>query len=58
LEQDRFLELFHLSSCFDCEKCGISNSCKLLNLIEISKRIEKAFEKNIPDQKLLAQYFH
>ena len=58
LEQDRFLELFHLSSCFDCEKCGISNSCKLLNLIEISKRIEKAFEKNIPDQKLLARYFH
>ena len=57
LEQDGFLELFNLSSCFDCETCKISDTCKLLNLIGVSKRIERVFEKHIPDQKDLAVFF-
>lgn len=57
LEQNRLLDLFNISSCFDCEKCRISSSCKLLSLLKISKLTEKEFEKQIPDQNEVGRYF-
>ena len=58
LNNEDFLQLFPVSSCFNCNECKISSSCKFPDLISLAQKIEHIFEQNIPNQNTNAQYFN
>lgn len=57
VETGTILEYFSFSSCFNCNECKISNSCHFTHIVDILKRIENVYIKNVPQQSEIISLF-
>ena len=57
LESKHYLRFMKHSNCENCSACEIRDSCRLVDALKLSKRIETVYEKNQPKQDNLLQLF-
>ncbi len=50
LDNKNYLKFIKSSSCYDCNKCEIKNTCKIVDSFALLKEIENIYMKNIPKQ--------
>ena len=57
LKDRNFLRYLSHSNCFNCSQCGIKNSCQIIDILSIAKKLEHVYEDNLPDQNGLKNIF-
>lgn len=58
IDSENILEYLNLSSCFDCDKCKIRNSCKFFTYLYYAKNVENQFSKNCIEQSGIKKLIH
>ena len=57
LYSPQWLSHFNFTSCFNCSKCKIKDSCFIIPYAKLLKRIENQYELNLPIQNRLQEIF-
>lgn len=58
LKERDITKYLHVTTCYDCDNCQLKQSCNLMDVAALTKKIENEYIKNIPDQTQLSKLFY